>query len=716
MPLGATQFGYSFDDIGNRIYADMGMPQMRYNYTSNDLNQYTQMTVPSIIPVTGKASADARVTVTKGSSGSVVNTTRTGAFFQADIPVDNSSGKVTENLTMSAVKYDPAQDKDVVATASRSGSVDKTPKFFTYDDDGNMLTNGDWTYAWNGENRLIQATNLTNNTNLEFAYDYKGRRIYKKVYTGTTGNWTLSASKKFVYDNFVQIAEYDAMTSDTLKKSYLRDLDESLLNVNDNGTRYYYNIDGNKNVRSIIDASGNVVAEYEYSPFGKLIGRRGLYALENPFRFSSEYHDDETGLVYYNYRYYSTELGRWLSRDPILEDGGFNLYGMVDNNPVDFIDLLGLDGTSFISPDWLHGGDYDGVNKEAEEHGSCSSGAQSPLTGLENLANLPYNLLLATGALVDGVFVQFPQEMYSWGSDFNKMANGQNDLDSGVYNWALGIYSGGGDSGDVAIEAAKQISGYSYGESLNAALMYGLKTGDYSQFQIGVGQILGAALLSEALNSLPRLPNKCSLGGCFIAGTQIRIPDGMINIEDIKEGDFVLATDPELQKTEKYKVIETIIRLVPRVYELTFDGVETITVSPEHPFWIVDQGWTQVKDLKVGSFALTIEGKKIQLTGIKLIEKETTVYNITVAGIHTYHVGKIGILVHNKANRSKIFRKYGGGKKQVDAVARETGMTKVQRKEFGKYLEGRKGSMGKGGADNFTFTELLELAQEFLGK
>ena len=331
-------FGYAYDDIGNRTTMDNS--GLNYVYTSNDLNQYTQMTIPGILRITGRAVPETKITVTKGSSGSVVNTTRTGAFFQADIPVDNSSGKVTENLTMSAVKYDPAQDKDVVATASRFGSVDKTPKLFTYDDDGNMLTNGDWIYAWNGENRLITAESATKK--LEFAYDYKGRRIYKKVYTGTTGNWTLAAYKKFVYDNFVQIAEYDAMTSDTLKKSYLRGLDESLLNVNDNGTRYYYNIDGNKNVRSMIDGGGTVVAEYEYSPFGKLIGRRGLYSLENPFRFSSEYHDDETGLVYFNYRYYSTELGRWLSRDPLNEKGGANLYAMVENNAINLWDRLGL--------------------------------------------------------------------------------------------------------------------------------------------------------------------------------------------------------------------------------------------------------------------------------------------------------------------------------------------------------------------------------------
>jgi RHS repeat-associated protein len=51
-----------------------------------------------------------------------------------------------------------------------------------------------------------------------------------------------------------------------------------------------------------------------------------------PFRFSSEHLDSKTGLVYYNY--YCPELGRWLKRDPIEENGGWNLYGMLGNDPV----------------------------------------------------------------------------------------------------------------------------------------------------------------------------------------------------------------------------------------------------------------------------------------------------------------------------------------------------------------------------------------------
>ncbi|MBN2641487.1 MAG: RHS repeat-associated core domain-containing protein [Victivallales bacterium] len=102
----------------------------------------------------------------------------------------------------------------------------------------------------------------------------------------------------------------------------------------------------------MLDASGNIVAKYEYSPFGQIVAQSGAYAETNPFRFSSEYHDDETALVYYNYRYYNTTLGRWLSRDPIEEKGGWNLYSMVGNNAISRWDWLGLDG----STPWNHNG------------------------------------------------------------------------------------------------------------------------------------------------------------------------------------------------------------------------------------------------------------------------------------------------------------------------------------------------------------------------
>ena len=105
---------------------------------------------------------------------------------------------------------------------------------------------------------------------------------------------------------------------------------------------YYYNTDANKNITELTDATGAVAAHYEYSPFGKVLVANGAYASINPFRFSSEYHDAESGLVYYNYRYYSPELGRWLSRDPIEEAGGVNLYNIINNTIISEWDVLGL--------------------------------------------------------------------------------------------------------------------------------------------------------------------------------------------------------------------------------------------------------------------------------------------------------------------------------------------------------------------------------------
>ena len=75
--------------------------------------------------------------------------------------------------------------------------------------------------------------------------------------------------------------------------------------------------DGNKNVSDMVTPDGTVAAHYEYSSFGKVVmSSSGELAaglpphLLNPYRFSSEYHDDALALVYYNYRHYNPADGR----------------------------------------------------------------------------------------------------------------------------------------------------------------------------------------------------------------------------------------------------------------------------------------------------------------------------------------------------------------------------------------------------------------------
>ena len=345
-------YGYNYDGIGNRNTTKHGMfgnqdtDAITQAYTSNSVNQYTQITTPGIAPVVGEADTDTKVKVIRNDSNAaasgeqVITTDRDGVYFMGMFKnVDNSNSAQTIPYTVYAIKNDYNNNKQFVQKASSSYTVPKSQRTYTYDDDGNMTSDGTWTYTWNGENRMIVAEK--SDMKLEYMYDYMGRRVSKKVYTGSTGNWTLSTHQKFVYNGYKQIAEYNA--SDVLQKTYTWqpvELDVPLW-VKDGSTYYYYIVDGNKNVCAMLDASGNEVAQYDYNPFGKIVASSGAYKNTNPYRFSSEYYDAESGLIYYNYRYYYPEAGRWLSRDPIGETGGTNLYGMVNNNPIYHWDSLG---------------------------------------------------------------------------------------------------------------------------------------------------------------------------------------------------------------------------------------------------------------------------------------------------------------------------------------------------------------------------------------
>jgi RHS repeat-associated protein len=141
--------------------------------------------------------------------------------------------------------------------------------------------------------------------------------------------------------------------------------------------------DANGNVAALVNASaGTVSANYEYGPFGEVIRATGPMAKVNPFRFSTKYQDDETGLLYYGYRYYNPSTGRWLARDPLSEVAFFVAYTQnknedivdklatralgpafcfLENNPTTRYDVLGLqadDDYQVVGPGILVGDDW----------------------------------------------------------------------------------------------------------------------------------------------------------------------------------------------------------------------------------------------------------------------------------------------------------------------------------------------------------------------
>jgi len=109
-----------------------------------------------------------------------------------------------------------------------------------------------------------------------------------------------------------------------------------------NSTTVLYTYRANGNVSELVDATGtNILAHYEYSPFGEAIVATGPLAEVNAIRFSTKYWDLETGLGYWGMRYYHPDEGRWVRRDPIGEGGGIGLYVFVENRPSNLTDLLG---------------------------------------------------------------------------------------------------------------------------------------------------------------------------------------------------------------------------------------------------------------------------------------------------------------------------------------------------------------------------------------
>lgn len=265
------------------------------------------------------------------------------AAYNYNYNYDPIGNRNTANLTGTAWSYTSNNLNQY--TMLQFGSTTENP---TYDFDGNMLTREGWTQSWNGENRMFQA--IKGNAKLQFAYDYMGRRIEKKVFDGET----LSKHTRFVYDGYKLIEELDALTQNATLRKYTwqpeslgLDVPLSVYDAAANAT-YFYTTDANKNVSDLTDATGAVVAHYEYSPFGVQTKAIGACAEMNPFRFSSEYYDSETNLVYYNYRYYSPTLGRWLSRDPIAEAGGVNLYLFCLNNSNLYIDDLGSEPITIL--------------------------------------------------------------------------------------------------------------------------------------------------------------------------------------------------------------------------------------------------------------------------------------------------------------------------------------------------------------------------------
>lgn len=236
----------------------------------------------------------------------------------------------------------------------------ETPFVPQYDASGNQTlirtSTGIWTVQYNAENRPVSFTSRDGSTVVECGYDYQGRRYMKKV----TQNGTVTSHERYLYRGYLQLAALNMLDNRNVLRTLLWDPLEPVATrplalVQDN-VLYSYGMDFNKNVTEVFDVEGSIAGTYVYSPYGQVVSTGDLV---QPVQWSSEMNDGELDLVYYNYRYYNPVDGRWINRDPITEEGGWNLYGFIENIPILKTDTLGRQfppGSGTVVNGWISKG------------------------------------------------------------------------------------------------------------------------------------------------------------------------------------------------------------------------------------------------------------------------------------------------------------------------------------------------------------------------
>ena len=237
-----------------------------------------------------------------------------------------------------------------------------------YDSDGNLVSDGTFSYEWDGENRLVSVIATTNSTDVlrvDYFYDYLGRTIRKNSLRadGT------SSSTTYLWKDFKIIQEVFVVDGMSKTNSYYWCPDEGTgisahgLVCCGSGSVWHF---------PISDIAGNIRGYYhpdsmsclwnEYDPYGHEVESQNDRL---PHLFSSSYYDFDSELYNYGLRFYSPRLGCWISRDPVWEQGRMlldvfpeigraiiqnpspvmfdeNEYRFVKNNPLYYHDSAGL--------------------------------------------------------------------------------------------------------------------------------------------------------------------------------------------------------------------------------------------------------------------------------------------------------------------------------------------------------------------------------------
>jgi RHS repeat-associated protein len=354
------QLGYGYDPAGNLNFRTNNA--LRQVFTVNNLNELSNASYSGTLTVEG--------TTTSQATNVTVNAQTAALYGDATFAVGGFTPANGTNIFTAIARDSYGRTDTNVSISYLPSSIS-----FTYDQNGNLTSDGSRCFAYDDENQLVSVW-VTNVWRSDFVYDGKMRRRIRREYAWQSGAWTLASEVRYVYDGNVVIEDRDANNLPQVDYTRGRDLSGTLQGAGGIGgllartsnsqllspssaatAPSFYHCDGNGNVTCLINSSQAVVARYVYDPYGNLLSQSGSMADANLYRFSSKEFHTVSGLVYYLYRFYDPNLQRWPNRDPLSikittdtwirganlnNQDGLNLYEYACNDPIAQIDPKGL--------------------------------------------------------------------------------------------------------------------------------------------------------------------------------------------------------------------------------------------------------------------------------------------------------------------------------------------------------------------------------------
>lgn len=324
-----------FDSMGNRTMEHDLSTGVRTEYAYNNTNQMVDKKVYSSdqkpwvkgsLNEAGSVNIDGKHAVIKSDNSFEVQSTSRAATITAK----DTAGNITaENWRLNSGSSSTADDIFLYA----------------YDTEGNLLSDGVSMFEWDLRNRLTAIVTGTHRT--EFTYDGSNRRVGVKERTGGA----ITSDLRYIYAGIKLLEERSSNNSIVLRRFY----NGGHVDVEGGGTRYAYTTDHLESIREVMILSGSsgnpttatLVARYDYDLWGRRVVLDGGTPAETLVLhgFTGHVYHARSGLWLTPYRAYDSALGRFISRDPIQEDGGLNLYAYVGNQHMVLVDPLGLGST-----------------------------------------------------------------------------------------------------------------------------------------------------------------------------------------------------------------------------------------------------------------------------------------------------------------------------------------------------------------------------------